>query len=136
MQIFKTGTAIGKTVAGRVRGFRVWEKLPKKMPRRKPTCWILCPDFKVKTPKAVTQAVSEKDYNFTVEIFSETRAECNKALDHMIRCGQENIEVGDKCFWLNAVTYGIQHQALFKAELTYNFRVRQIPDKKFYEEVN
>lgn len=128
MKIFPKGTAIGKTIAGRVQGFHVWEKLPKKMPKRKPTCWILCPDFRAKAPKVVTQPAGEKDYNFTVQIFSETRAECIKALDHMIRCGQENIEAGDKRFWLNAVTYGIQHQALFKAELTYNFRVRQIPD--------
>ena len=129
MQIFPKGTAIGKTIAGRVRGFRVWEKLPKKMPRKKPTCWILCPDFRVKMPKVVTKAASEKDYNFTVQIFSESRAECSEALDHMIRCGQEDIGAGNKRFWLNSVTYGIRHQALFKAELTYNFRVRQAPEE-------
>ena len=129
MRIFLKSTAIGKIIAGRVRDFRVWEKLPKKMPKRMPTCWVICPDFRVKAFKVVTRAISEKDYNFTVQIFSETRAECSKALDHMIRCGQEDIEAGNRCFWLNAVTYGIRHQALFKAELTYNFRVKQLPEK-------
>ena len=129
MRIFKTGTAIGKTIAGRIKGFPVWEKEPKKKPRRKPTCWILCPDFRVKAPKVINAAEREKDYNFSIEIFSETQEECSEALDHMIRCGQKEIEAGDKRFWLYAVNHSIVHKRLFLAKLKYIFRVRQIPEE-------
>lgn len=129
MNIFNTGTAIGKTIAKRVTGFPVWEKEPKKKPKKESTCWILCPDFRVKAPKVVSKEASEKNYSFSVLIFSETRNECSEALDHMIRCGQEEIEAGNKRFWLYAVKHSVQHRRLFQAELKYIFRVRQLPEE-------
>lgn len=129
MQIFKTGTAIGKTIASRVKGFPVWKELPKKKPKKKPTCWILCPDFRVKAPKVVSSAAAEKDYVLTIEIYSETREEAQRALDHMLRCGKEEIEAGNKRFWLHATGHSIVRKGLFWVRLTYIFRVRQVPDK-------
>lgn len=129
MQILKTGTAIGKTIAKRVEGFRVWEEMPKKMPKKKLTCWILCPDFRVKAPKVLSPAAAEKDYIFTVEIYSDTREEAQRALDHMIRCGNEEIEAGNKRFWLHATGYSTVHKGLYWIRLTYIFRVRQLPEE-------
>jgi len=131
MGIFKSGINIGKAIADRVTAFPVGEKKPKKKSRGKSsTCWVHCPDFRVKMPKVVSQAAAEKDYSFTIKISSETRKECLKALDYMISCGRdEEIEAGSKRFWLHAVTYGIRHEGLFLAELTYIFRVRQIPEE-------
>lgn len=129
MSIFKTGTTIGKTIAKRVTGFPVWEKEPMKEPMKKHTCWIICPDFRVRSPKTVDKEASEKSYSFSVLIFSKTRKECSEVLDHMIRCGQKEIEAGDKRFWLHAVDYSLQHTVLFQAELKYIFRVRQLPEE-------
>jgi len=130
MGIFKTGVDIGKTVAGRVKGFSAGGTTPKKKPRgKRSTCWIICPSFHVKAPKVVSAAAREKDYAYSVEIFSTTRKEWMKALDHMISCGKEEIKEKNKRFWLHAVTYGIQHKALFQGELKYIFRVKQIPDE-------
>jgi len=77
----------------------------------------------------VSKEASEKNYSFSVLIFSYTREELHRALDHMIRCGYEEIEAGDKRFWLYAVKHSFQHKALFQAELKYIFRVRQIPEE-------
>lgn len=129
MRFLKTGTNIGQIISSRTRGYPVWQKLPKKEPRRKPTCWILCPDYWVKAPKTIIQTASEKDYSFSIKIFSETRAECSEALDHMIRCGQTAIQAGDKAFWLYAVNHSIVKKGLFLARLTYIFRVSKIPDE-------
>ena len=125
MGIFKTGTTIGKTIAGRVKGFPVGEKKPKKQV----TCWILCPDFRVRPPKVVDKEASEKDYSFSILIFSDTREELHEALDHMIHCGQEEIEAGNKRFWLHAVKHSVRHRGFFQAELKYIFRVRQLPEE-------
>ena len=129
MGIFKTGTPIGRTMAKRVKSFPVWEETPKKKPKKRPTCWILCPDFRATAPKVVSKEAGEKSYGFTVQIFSETREELHKALNHMIRCGQEEIEAGNKRFWLHAVNYSLQHSGLFQAKLKYIFRVRQLPEE-------
>lgn len=135
MGIFNKGTNIGKTIAQRVKGFPVWEKEPKKKPKKKPTCWVICPDFRVKTPKVVSKEGSEKDYKLSVQIFSETRKEALAALNHMIRCGKEEIEAGNKQFWLHCVTYGIQHKALYLVELKYIFRLKQLPEEIILQEV-
>lgn len=128
--IFKMGVNIGKAIAGRVKGFPVGNKKPKKKPRGKSqTCWIACPDFKVKPPKIVSREAAEKNYSFSVFISSETRKELLEALNHMIRCAYEEIEAGNKRFWLHAVSHKLQHKGLFQAELKYIFRVRQIPEE-------
>lgn len=130
MEIFKPGVNIGKAIADRVQGFPVGEKRPKKKPKGKShTCWIICHSFKVKPPKLIDKTASEKSYSFSVFIYGETRQEVLKALNHMIRCGYEEIEVGDKRFWLYAVKHSVQHRALFQAELKYIFRVYQIPEE-------
>lgn len=129
MGIFKPGTAIGKAISKRVEGFPVWEKEPAKKPKTV-TCWILCPDFRVKPPKTVDAETGKKYYSFSVMIFSTTRKELAEALDHMIRCGYEEIEAGDKRFWLHAVKHSIHHTTLFQAKLKYIFRVRQIPEEE------
>jgi len=129
MGILNKGTAIGKTIAQRVKGFPVWEEVPKKKLKKKATCWILCPDFRVKLPKVISKEATEKSYSFSVSIFSETREELQEALDHMIRCAYEEIEAGNKRFWLHAVKHSIQHKMLFQAELKYIFRVRQLPEE-------
>lgn len=129
MSIFKPGTPIGKMIAKRVTGFSVWEKEPVKKLKKELTCWILCPDFKARAPKVVSKEAGEKNYSFSVLIFSKTRKELQEALDHMIRCAYEEIEAGNKRFWLYAVKHSFQHRALFRAELKYIFRVRQLPEE-------
>lgn len=126
--IFKTGINIGKAIAGRVKGFPVYNEEPKKKLKR-PSCWIICPHFIVKPPKTVSKMAGEKNYNFSVVIFSRTRKVLLEALNHMIRCGYEEIEAGNKRFWLHAVKHSIRHKALFQAELKYIFRVKQIPEE-------
>jgi len=127
MSIFKSGINIGKAIAERVKGFPVGEKKPKKKPRgASRTCWILCPEFKVKLPKKIDP---EKDYKFSVLIFATTGKERGEALDHMIRCGKDEIKADNRRFWLHAVSHKLQHRTLFQAELTYIFRVRQIPEQ-------
>jgi len=130
MGIFKPGVNIGKAIAGRVKGFPVGEKKPKKKRRGDShSCWILCPSFHMKPPKKISREAAEKDHNYSIFIFSESSKERDEALNHMIRCGQEEIEAGNKRFWLHAVNYKLQHKALFQAELKYIFRVRQIPEE-------
>lgn len=128
MGVFKTGTNIGKTIARRVKGFPVYSKEPKKQ-KKKLLPWILCPDFIVKPPKVISVAAKEKDYSFSIQIFSGTRRNLDKALNHMISCGKKEIEAGNKRFWLHAVNYSIQRKAISMAELKYIFRVRQIPEE-------
>ena len=128
MGVFKTGTNIGKTIARRVKGFPVYSKEPKKQ-KKKLLPWILCPDFIVKPPKVISAAAKEKDYSFSIQIFSGTRRNLDRALNHMISCGKKEIEAGNKRFWLHAVNYSIQRKAISMAELKYIFRVRQIPEE-------
>jgi len=125
MDIFKRGVNIGKVIAGRVKGFPVRSGEPKK----KPASWIECPDFRVRPPKTVDNEAGKKEYYFSVLIFSRDHGECLKMLDHMIRCGQEEIEAGNKRFWLHAVKHWVFHRGLFQAELKYIFRVRQLPEE-------
>jgi len=128
MGLLKKGINIGKTIAKRVKAFPVYSKEPKKH-KKKLLPWILCPDFIVKPPKVVNAAASEKDYSFSIQIFSGTRRNLDKALNHMISCGKKEIEAGNKRFWLHAVSYKIQRKAISMAELKYIFRVRQIPEE-------
>ena len=125
MSIFKRGVNIGKAIAGRVKGFPVHNGDPKKKPAR----WVVCPDFRVRPPKTVDNEAANKDYSFSVLIFSRDRDECLRMLDHMIRCGQEEIEAGNKRFWLHAVKQSVRHRGNFQAELKYIFRVRQVPEE-------
>jgi hypothetical protein len=129
MQIFPKGTAIGKIIMKRVKGFPIWHELPKKKPKRKLSCWIICPDFRVKAPKVISEEMTKKDHLLTIEIYSETREEAKRALDYMINCGKEEIEAGNKRFWLHATGHSMVHKGLFWVRLTYIFRVRQLPDK-------
>lgn len=122
---FKRGVNIGKAIAGRVKGFPVRSGEPKKKSAR----WIVCPDFRVRPPKKVDSEAGKKDYCFSVLIFSRDHGECLRMLDHMIRCGQEEIEAGNKRFWLHAVKHKVQHRGFFQAELKYIFRVRQLPEE-------
>lgn len=128
MSILKPGTAIGKTIASRVKGFPVWEKEPKRK-KKLPTCWIRIPTYNVKPPKQVDSGAAGKNYPLSIQIISETREELIKALNHMINCGLKEIEAGDKRFWLHAVQHKIQHKTLFRADLKYIFRIRQIPEE-------
>ncbi len=129
MKIFPKGTAIGKIIMKRVKGFPIWHELPKKKPKRKLSCWILCPDYRVKLPKKISAADTEKGHIFTIEIYSDTREEARRALDQMLRCGKEEIADGNKRFWLHATGHTIVHKGLFWVRLTYIFRVKQLPDK-------
>jgi hypothetical protein len=125
MELFKRGENIGKVLAGRVKDFPTFLKEPKKKPAR----WAVCPDFTVRPPRVVSKEASEKNYRFSVLIYSSDREDCLEMLDHMIRCGQEEIESGNKRFWLYAVKHSIRQSGLFQAELTYIFRVRQVPEE-------
>lgn len=137
MTIYEPGVNIGKAIADRIRGYPVLEKeikrrpreKTKRKPRKRPACWIVCPNFIARPPKTMSRGAGEKPYSFSVLILSETRKERDEALGHMIRCGQEEIKAGNKRFWLHAVEYGLQHSALFRAELKYIFRLRQSPGK-------
>jgi hypothetical protein len=125
MNIFKQSIDIGKVIAKRVNGFPVYSGMPKKKPAR----WAVCPDFRVRPPKTVDNEAANKDYSFSVLIFSRDREECLGMLDHMIDCGREEIEFGDKRFWLHAVKQSVRHRGNFQAELKYIFRVRQVPEE-------
>lgn len=126
MGLFKKGVNIGKIIANRVKDFPVCEKEPKKKLAR----WITCPDFSVKLPKAINKEEKERNYNFSITIFSEHRDELEEMLDYMIHCGKEDIKAeGNKFFWLHAVNYSIQHKMLFQATLKYIFRVEQFPEE-------
>lgn len=141
MELFDPEINIGKIIAGRVKGYPIFEKDPKKEPKRKPKskskrkpkkmppCWILCPDFIVQPPKVVDLEAGRESYYYTIQIFSETRKDRDEMLVHMINCGQEEIEAGDKRIWLHAVNYSTGRAALFLAELKYIFRVKQAPEE-------
>ena len=135
MQIFKSGINIGEIIANRVISYPILEKDPKKKRKSKrktqkmPPCWIICPDYIVKPPKVIDPEASKKDYNLTVNIFSDTRKERDEALDHMIRCGQEEIEAGNKRIWLYGSTHSIQRRGFWEAELRYIFRVKKAPEE-------
>lgn len=130
MSIFKKDkVAIGKEIASRCKRYPVWEDNPKKS-AKKSAVWIRVPIYSVKPPKHVDREAEDQDYPLFVRIFAETRAGAREALDYMIGCGREEIEAGDKRFWLYAVKHSVRHSGLFQAELKYIFRVRQIPEEE------
>lgn len=141
MEKFDPEINIGKTIADRVKGYPVLEKEPKKKarkarsgvkskPKKEPPCWIVCPSFIVEPPKRViSREELEKEYPLTIKIYGETRKERDEALDHMIRCGQKEIEAGDKRFWLYGFKQSVQRRGFWEAELEYFFRVKQLPEK-------
>jgi len=94
-----------------------------------PPCWIVCPHFIMQPPKVVDLEAGRKEHYYTVQIFSEKRQERDEMLDHMIRCGQEEIEAGDKRIWLHAVKHSTGRAAFFQAGLKYIFRVKQAPEE-------
>lgn len=141
MEKFDPGINIGKTIADRVKGYLVLKKELKKRirkvksgvknkPKKRPPCWIICPSFIVEPPKRVTSKEQlEKEYPLTVTIYGETRKERDEALDYMIRCGQEEIEAGDKRFWLYGFKQSVRRRGFWEAELKYFFRVKQVPEE-------
>lgn len=129
--MFKKTKSLGKTIADRVEGYTVWEKPPKKKLKRPPSTYIICPDFKVAIPKILSAEASDIPHYFTVEIVSKTRPAIKEALDHMISCAQEDIIVGDKRLELCGFRQSIVKIGVYRADLTYNFKLRQLS----YEEL-
>ena len=139
MRKFDPKINVGEIIASRIRGYpymeeepkkRVRKGKPKKKPKKGPPCWIICPSLIVQPPKILnTREQREKNYCLTVNIYSETRKERDEALDHMIRCGQEEIEAGNKRIWLHGSMHSIQRRGFWEAELKYNFRVKKAPEE-------
>jgi len=142
MEKFDPEINIGEIIASRIRGYPFLEKEPKvtkrarKKPKKTPPCWIICPHFTVKPLRlVVTKEELETEYSFKVKIYAESRVLRDEALVHMITCGKEEIEAGNKFIWLNGYKQSIQRQAFWEAELVYFFRVKQCPEENFVQEV-
>jgi len=139
MEKFDSEIDIGKIIASRIKGYPYLEKEPKpkrarkgtkSKPRKTPPCWIICPHFTVKPLRLlVTKEELETEYCFKVKIYAESRALRDEALAHMIACGKEEIEAGDKLIWFNGYKQSIQRRGFWEAELEYFFRVKQCPEK-------
>lgn len=131
MEKFDPEINIGEIIAGRIKGYPYLEKEPekpkraRKKPKKMPPCWIICPHFIVKPLRLlVTKEEPETEYSFKVKIYAESRALRDEALAHMITCGKEEIEAGDKLICLNGVKQSIQRRGFWEAELEYFFRVK------------
>ncbi len=128
--------SLGTVIAGRVRNYTVWERLPKKILKKHPTTYILCPDFKVRLPKVrfLTQEQQEETYKFAVQMFCTTRKEATSMLNHMIMCGKKEVVAGKFAFWLHAVNYSnISKAGVIQTDLTYIFKLRQLKLKEIRE---
>ncbi len=119
-------TLLGKVIADRVKGYTVWVKLPKKLLKRHPTTFIICPDFPVKIPKVLTEGAEKAPHTFTVKITAPTKPELRKALEHMIQCAKEAVIAGNKQFELYRFRESTVKIGVYLADLTYIFRVRQL----------
>ena len=118
MEKFDPEINIGEIIANRIRGYPFLEKEPKvkkarkgakSKPKKTPPCWIICPHFTVKPLRLlVTKEELETEYSFKVKIYADSRKERDEALAHMIACGKEEIEAGDKLIWLNGYKQSIQ----------------------------
>ncbi|MCK4825173.1 hypothetical protein KA005_56010 [bacterium] len=129
--MFKKTKNIGRAIADRVKGYHVWDKLPKKKLKKHPTDYILCPDFSVTVPKRLSKEATETPHKFTVKIVAKTRPMLRSMLDHMIACAQEDIIVGDKRFELCGFKESAVKIGMHMADLTYTFKLRQLS----YEEL-
>lgn len=128
MALFKKGVNIGRIISGRVKGFPVMKKEPKK----KLAHWIVCPDFKFKPPKTLSREERDRNYDYFVSAFSCSHSEIYKMLDYMIRLGKEPIEAGRVNFWLYAVNHSVHRvkgKQLFQAHIKYIFRAEQSPEE-------
>ena len=138
----KPKKSLGRAIADRVKGYTVWEKLPKKMLKKHPTAYVICPDFKVKLPKTkvLSKEATNQKHTFSIQIFSPNRTEAAKMLDEMIWYGKTEIIAGNFAFWLDAVRHSVQRKGPgFRADLTYIFKLRQLKlyeIKEFKTEVN
>lgn len=119
---------IGKEIARRVKGIQVWDSLPKKILKKHPKSWVLCQSFKVRIPKVMTKEVEEIYHAYRIQFIGETHGEIMWMIDYMIQCGHEIMAVGDRAFWLHAVTkHEIQRKGSeWRTALTYIFRLRKL----------
>lgn len=124
--MFKKTKNIGKVIAGRVKNFQVWDKLPKKRLKRHPTDYVLCPDFKLAVPKVLSKKVTETLHIFTIKIVAGTRPALREMLDHMTACVQEGIIVRDKCFECCGYKESTVKIGVYMADLRCVFKLRQL----------
>ena len=139
MEKFDPKINVGEVIASRIKGYLYMEKEPKvrvrkkklkRKPKKSPSCWIICPSLIVQPPRVIsTREQREKNHCLVVNIYSDTRKERDEALNHMIRCGQEEIEAGSKRIWLYGVRHSIQRRGFWEAELSYIFRVKKAPEE-------
>lgn len=120
---------IGKVIAERVKGFQVWDRLPKKMLKKHPRSYVICPDCRVKVPKVMTKETEETYHIHGIQMVSDTYKGLEEMRDHMIKCaGDRLMIVGDKAFWLHAITkHNFQKKgSKWQTALTYIFRLRSL----------
>ena len=93
-------------------------------------------------PERVEGESLDVDYPYAIFFLARELAEAKATLDAMIKIGCAEIEVGDKILWLHAVQHSISRdleRKLYKVELTYIFRIRELPpvisEEKILEEV-
>ena len=141
--MFNRVKLLGKVIADRVQGYTVWEKLPKKILKKHPTSYVICPDFRAILPrnKFLTPEQEEETYKFSVQMFGSSRDEVASMLDHMIMCGKKDVPAGRFTFWLHAVNHstGTKTPGGFRSDLTYIFmlrhlKLREIKENKLREE--
>jgi len=120
--MFKKQKSLGKVIAGRIKKYTVWEKLPKKKLRRHPADYIICPDFKV----AVTKEAIKVLHTFTIKIVSRSHPVLREALDYVTQCMQEDIIMGDKCFECCGYKESIVKIGVWTGNLTVSFKLRQL----------
>jgi len=128
MAIFKKRIDIGKAIASKVKLFPVFSKEPKKKPAR----WAECPEFKIKPPKASSREERDRDYSYSVSVYSRNHSEIYKMLDYMIECGKEPIEAERIKLQLHAVRHSVHRirgTSLFLAKIRYIFRAEQCPEE-------
>jgi len=126
MRKFDPEINIGEIIADRVKDYTVWVKLPKKLLKRHPATFIICPDFPVKIPKVLTEGADKAPHTFTVKITAPTKPELRKVLDHMIQCAKKAVIVGNKQFELYRFSESTVKIGVHLADLTYIFRLRQL----------
>ncbi len=128
--MFTRTKLLGKVIADRVQDFMVWDKMPKKILKKHPTAYVICPDFRVALPKNkfLTPAQEGVTYKLRVGIVGANRHRIRSMLDHMIMCGKKDVIAGKFAFWLHAVNYSTptKHLGGYRIDLTYIFMLRQL----------
>jgi len=114
---------LGKVIYERVKDLPVFKSFPQK---KIPDSFAVCPDMKAD----LRQAGGDREFRYTVSVFSATRQAASDAVDYMIRVGKEDMEAGSWCLWLHAVSLSgvlrVHRHRSFTGKVTYIFRTRKL----------